>query len=79
MNETDFVIEEMPPRHRKWGRIKAAVEASGVPRYRLYQLIRDGAIRTAVLRHKGKQRGMRLVDLDSLDAYIVKHATGPEA
>jgi hypothetical protein len=79
MNETDFVIEEMPSRHRKWGRIKAAVEATGVRRYRIFQLISDGVIRTAVLKRKGKQRGIRLIDLDSLDAYIAKHATGPEA
>jgi hypothetical protein len=79
MNDaSEFVIEEMPSRHRKWGRVKAAVEASGIPRYRMFELLKEGQIRSATLKRKGKQRGIRLIDLDSLDAYIEKHVVKSE-
>jgi hypothetical protein len=43
-------------------------------RAKLYELLTRGDIKSFVLKEKGAIRGMRLVDRDSLDAYLQKAA-----
>jgi hypothetical protein len=52
-----------------WARIPDAAR-EGVCRSKLYQLIREGKIRSVCLREEGKVRGTRLVNLQSLRDYI---------
>jgi hypothetical protein len=52
-----FVLEETPPFTREWCRIPIAVQLFGIPRSRLFELIRDRSIRSASLTYPGKKRG----------------------
>lgn len=51
----------------------------GLTRSHLYNLAAAGRIKTVSLRERGKSRGVRLVSLDSVLAYIAKLAETPEA
>jgi hypothetical protein len=56
----------------RWLRIPAAVRYSGLSRSRLYELISEGKIRSICLKsNKGAQRGMRLLDRESIDSFML--------
>jgi hypothetical protein len=71
-----FVLEETPPLTREWCRIPVAVQLFGIPRSRLFELIRDRSIRSASLTHPGKRRGLRLLHIPSILSYIEANAIG---
>jgi hypothetical protein len=71
-----FVLEETPPLTPEWCRVPVAVRLFGIPRSRLFILIRDREIRSASLTWQGKRRGIRLVHIPSLAAYIEANAVG---
>jgi len=54
----------------EWLRLPDAKRMSGLGRSTLYNLIRSGLIKSAVIRRRGCQRGCRIVNTDSLLAYI---------
>ncbi len=54
----------------KFGRIHGVREQYGIPDATQYRLIALGLIRSVELRRPGCKRGTRLIDLDSLDAYL---------
>jgi hypothetical protein len=54
----------------EWLRIPAAINFGGVGRSKLYQLIDAGEVRSVCLRDPKKQRGIRLVNVQSLRDYI---------
>jgi hypothetical protein len=49
---------------------------AGLSRAAYYELIKDGKIRSASVRRPGALRGMRLVWLPSVMAYLDRFATG---
>ncbi|WP_425503864.1 helix-turn-helix domain-containing protein [Cerasicoccus frondis] len=51
-------------------RIPDAVRYSGLSRSTLYQLLSTGEIKSFALRKRGNARGIRLVSVDSLNAYL---------
>jgi len=54
----------------EWIRVPDAVHVSGISRSSLYELFADGEIKTACLRKRNALRGIRLINYDSLMAYI---------
>ena len=58
------------PLQPEWARIPDAVKFGGVGRSKLYELIDDGEIRSVLLRQKGRMRGIRLINVQSLRDYI---------
>lgn len=52
----------------------AAVGYSGIGRSSLYELIAGNQIRSAVIRKPGNVRGIRIVSLSSLEAFLNKMA-----
>ena len=46
----------------------------GIGRSLLYELIRDGKVRSICLRREGRVTGMRLVSAQSLNEFIASHA-----
>src|SRR5580704_15013837 len=48
-------------------------------RAKLYELLSSGMIKSFVLRERGAQRGCRLIDRDSLDAFLEEKAAEAEA
>lgn len=60
-------VAELRP---EWVRIPDAVRYSGVSRSLLYELIGSGQIVSKVLRKPGHIRGIRLISVRSLDAFI---------
>jgi hypothetical protein len=55
----------------RWLRINGAVQYSGFGRAKLYELIAQGKIKTALVRATpDSQRGIRLLDRFDLDAYV---------
>ena len=67
---SDFEVVESPSSYWKWKRVNAAAKISGIPRSRLFEMIKEGQIRSATVRHKGKTRGLRMVDMESLDRFL---------
>jgi Helix-turn-helix domain len=55
----------------RWLRIPAAVKYSGLSRSKLYELLSEGRIRSICVRsQKGAQRGIRLIDRESIDLFM---------
>jgi hypothetical protein len=55
----------------RWLRVPGAVKYSGLSRSKLYELLSDGRIRSICVRsQKGAQRGVRLIDRESIDSFI---------
>jgi excisionase family DNA binding protein len=60
----------------RWLRVPEAVKYSGLSRSKLYELLSGGRIRSICVRsQKGAQRGVRLIDRESIDSFMESHAT----
>ena len=59
----------------EWLRLPDAILVSGIGRSTLYQLLSSGAVKSALIRKRGCQRGIRLISADSLRGYIESFAT----
>ncbi|MCF7785982.1 MAG: helix-turn-helix domain-containing protein [Prosthecobacter sp.] len=57
----------------RWLRVEEAARTRGISRSLLYEFLRDGKIKSSLLRKKGNVRGIRLISAESLDAYIESH------
>ena len=56
----------------RWLRIPAAVKYSGLSRSRLYDLISEKRIKSICVKaHKGAARGVRLLDRESIDSFML--------
>jgi hypothetical protein len=54
-----------------WLRIPAAVKYSGLSRSKLCELLSEGRIRSICVKsQKGAQRGVRLIDRESIDLFM---------
>lgn len=53
-----------------WARPEDAARLFSLSRSLVYELISDGTVRSASLRRKGAVRGVRLVSVPALEAYI---------
>ena len=63
----------------KWLRVPDACRVSGIGRSLLYQHLKAGHIKSVALRDKNKVRGIRLVNADSLNAFVESFADGGDA
>ena len=56
----------------RWLRIPAAVKYSGLSRSKLYELLSEGRIKSICVKsHRGAERGVRLLDRESVDAFML--------
>jgi hypothetical protein len=60
----------------KFAKVRAVEKTHGLGRFTLFRLIREGAIRTVLIKKSKKAKGYRLIDLRSLEEYLNSHATG---
>jgi hypothetical protein len=74
MLKSELVIEEPGDVRPKWLRVAAVAKYYSIPRSRVYELLGEGALRTAVLKKKGNQRGIRLICATSIEALLSKLA-----
>ena len=70
MLKSELVIEEPVDVHPRWLRVAAVSKYYSIPRSRVYELLNEGALRTAVLKKKGNQRGIRLICATSLESLL---------
>lgn len=64
-------VVRMEPKHpRRWGNYNAANHYSGLSIRLLQDFVKDDLIRSSVVRKPGSKRGVRLIDLRSLDEFI---------
>ena len=56
-----------------WLRVPQAVQLTGFSRSKIYELIAAGSFRTASFRDKGQRHATRLIDRESLLAFIEAH------
>ena len=54
----------------KWGTYKGAKEYSGISIPVLEVYVKNNLVRSSLVARPGCKRGIRLIDLDSLDAFI---------
>jgi hypothetical protein len=75
------VSEGAPPAEPepRWGKPAWVAQRYGLPRYRVFELIKEGHFRSALIKRKGRKKGLRLIDLSSVDRYLEQHLTSPEA
>ena len=64
------VLEDPVRLQPRWLRIPAAVSYSGISRAKLFILLADREIKSASIRSKGKERGIRVVDRESIDRFL---------
>jgi predicted site-specific integrase-resolvase len=62
--------------HPIWLRPKQVIELYGLGRSTLYNLIKQGAIKSTTTRREGEKYGTRLINRASIDALLDKNATG---
>jgi hypothetical protein len=55
-------------------RVQQVLDGYPFKRAKLYQYLAQGDIKSFVLKEKGALRGIRLIDKDSLDAFLESHA-----
>jgi hypothetical protein len=70
------IVENPATLQPRWLKVSAAVNYSGINRARLYLLLADEEIRSSSVRRKGCNRGIRLVDRESLDQYLSANLAG---
>ena len=58
----------------RWIRVNQALQFYPWKRSKLYELMSCGAIKSFVCREPGCRRGIRLIDKDSVDAYLEEAA-----
>ena len=56
-----------------------ACPITGLRRGALYELAREGKIKTSTIRRKGSMRGIRLVNVESLLAFVAQCHDAPDA
>lgn len=61
------------PGNAVWDRLPGKGYYFGLSRPYVYQLMREGLVRTALIKHPGKCRGIRLVWRPSVLEYIERH------
>jgi hypothetical protein len=71
------------PIRARYLRVQQALDFYPFKRAKLYEYLTSGDIKSFVLKEKGALRGIRLIDRDSLDAFLESHAlraqgSGPE-
>jgi hypothetical protein len=76
MEKFDDALIDSASIQPRYLRVRDAVRYSSVPHTSFYELINSGEIRTIALLKKGNKAGIRLVDKESLDAFMLKHAEG---
>jgi hypothetical protein len=69
--------ESVPIRSR-YLRVQQVLNFYPFKRAKLYEYLASGEIKSFVLKEKGALRGMRLIDRDSLDAFLESHALNAE-
>ncbi len=60
----------------EWLRIPDAIRLFGIGRSSLYELIGEGKIRSASIKKRGNIRGVRLISVASLEAFLESFASG---
>jgi hypothetical protein len=58
----------------RWIRVNQALQFYPWRRAKLYELMNSGAIKSFAYREPGKKSRMRLIDKDSIDAYLEQQA-----
>lgn len=71
-----LVKDTTPGIPREWLRVSEAMEFTGLSKPTLYSLFNRGLVKTVSLRERGKQRGVRLVSVDSLRTFLESRSSG---
>jgi hypothetical protein len=66
--------DNKPHGGKKFGRLHTVRERYDLPDPTTYRLIHLGLIKSVVIQRPGTTRGTRLIDLESVDAYLSKLA-----
>jgi hypothetical protein len=60
---------------RRYAPPMAVVRDYGIPRYRVFEMLKNKEIRSTTISRKNSKRHLRLIDLDSLESYLDRFAT----
>jgi Helix-turn-helix domain len=74
-----YTPSDSPPLRPEWLRVEDAVRVFGISRSKLYQLFNERKIKTFCLRQRNKLKGVRLINFDSLHAFMESEAAAQEA
>jgi hypothetical protein len=73
-NEPDTVVL---PVKRKYAKSETVEQIYDISHGKIYALINAGLIKSITLREPGRSRGTRLIDLESVEAYLNSLQTEP--
>ena len=68
MLKREFLISE--PDRPRWCRLATVRRVYGITEQRIYELLNSGVLETAVVKDKGKKRGIRWISVKSLERYF---------
>jgi hypothetical protein len=74
-----YTPADSPPLRPEWLRVEDAVRVFGISRSKLYQLFNERKIKTFCLRERNKLKGIRLINFDSLHAFMEAESALQEA
>ena len=74
------VLQVAPPGGPEplWGKPDWVARRYGLPRYRVFELIKEGKIRSALIKRKGRKKGLRLIELNSVNHFLEQHVSKSE-
>jgi hypothetical protein len=64
---------------RRYAQPGAVSRDYGIGRSTLFKWLHDGLIRSTVIRKNGSRKALRLIDLESLEQFLSRNATGPNS
>jgi hypothetical protein len=70
------IVQDPARLQPRWLKLPTAVSYSGLSRAKLYILLASGEIRSASVRIKGKVRGIRVIDRESIDEFLSSNLMG---
>jgi hypothetical protein len=62
----------------QWGKPAWVAQRYGLPRCRVFELIKEGQIPSALIRRKGRKKGLRLIELSSVTRYLEQNVSTSE-
>ncbi len=77
--DPDIYSKTAPPDRPEWAKAATITRLLGPSRSSLYEAAAKGLIRTSSVRGRGKKRGSRFFDYESVRQWISSHATGGES
>jgi hypothetical protein len=74
---TPYKRPRIAPHEQEWGGVQDVQKQFGIKETHLYQLMKEGRIKSVLIRGRGKTRGKRLINFASVRAMLSSEGSRP--